>query len=415
MEKLNVLDKLTKSCGKETICNFWEPYCDLFMLNYFNTLDKDCEDHPCYGLKGFCQSYRDKKKLEDVIMYQLAGHLTNQATCYATLNTYCTKWERDNHTTFDALCKDRNGNDTKVREALCTKLLVRVAAQCVLSITKLLEAEKEIQEMIDENHKLDKITKDLLSKIDMNLFLHRKKEPISGLLILSRQETAILNIMETEADAFDVIAKALDLYMKTKGKCQQLLRIECAFTAKCPYSICTCTNIREKCLELKPLEKIPFITDKIIDTATETSEITKNQSDYTIDKDCATVSSMEQGTANTVLSTIDIVVTNAIIRTTYITVTHAIIHTKNIKITNLVLHISTTTEVNTTTFTHISLSIETITLSSIETDLSTTDTTDTQKDEEKVIISSGGIKIKDRKRFMDHQQKKNQHVYLETN
>ncbi|KAG5518611.1 hypothetical protein PMAC_003009 [Pneumocystis sp. 'macacae'] len=296
MKTEKVVEEAKKNNGKneETICANWMPYCNKYMSSCEN-LAAD-EGHTCKKLKEQCKSYLTQRNHEDILMSEFKGHLSNKNNCVTNLDKYCTEWDQAGNQTLKGFCSntDATKDNNTVRDELCEKLVERVQKKCQGLKEKLEEEKKELDEQKTEYEKIKKETEKVIK--EANLVLSRvgatdekaaggKKDTKRFRLV--RRDTKV-EVTEKELKAFDLTARAFNLYLELKEKCDHL-REECGFKEECSCKD-ACDKIDNIC-KVKPLEvkeyKVQAETKNITTTVTKTETV--GQEGKTLGEQCKSI------------------------------------------------------------------------------------------------------------------------------
>ncbi|KAG5517812.1 hypothetical protein PMAC_000265 [Pneumocystis sp. 'macacae'] len=268
IEASNIIDQLKKNGNKkESICNSWMPFCTKFISSCGNLTVKN--GGKCKELEKECKSFIEREKLEKKVVDELKGHLKTEEKCKETLNRYCTQWEEANNG-LKILCTDKNkdkGNDSKVREVLCKKLVGYVKKQCPELERKLSEAKNRLEKKEKEYENIKKETEEAMKTAGLNLFTtknagNKSEDKVEAAASNTAKNmaqfrlvrrNAVAKVTEDEVKAFDLVSQTLSLYVELKEECEDSLR-KCGFEEECEKYKDTCKTVKRICTELKPLE-----------------------------------------------------------------------------------------------------------------------------------------------------------------
>ncbi|KTW32230.1 uncharacterized protein T551_00912, partial [Pneumocystis jirovecii RU7] len=289
METMNVISEIAKK--EEKICEFWAPYCKKYEQNC-EKLKNGGKDGQCKKLNKKCKSFLEKEALENKVVEELKGSLSNVGECNNTLNIYCTQLKKAENG-LETLCKSKENtkSDIKVREELCEKLIKRIKEKC----SKLKDELEEVKEVLEKKEEKYKKIKEEAEKAmeDANLILSRAKGPdnnnnksvnkdssdtpkegkgTTGFKLVRRN--AKVHVTEKELAAFDLVARAFDLYLELKEICNHSLK-NCGFKKECDCED-PCKKIQGICSTLEPLKVRPheIVTKNITTTTTTTTTTT---------------------------------------------------------------------------------------------------------------------------------------------
>nr|QJX19859.1 large surface protein PCAN_A1.4.3 [Pneumocystis canis] len=264
----------------EELCPTWLPYCDQLSSTCPETNQEYLNISLCQEIQKYCQPYQKRQALEDAVLYKFQGHLENESKCNFTLEQYCTQWKKSSNNSLVSLCKDTsdsNKNDTQVKKELCERLVDRVKKLCKKLPDKLKEEKEELTERVSTYEKLKNKTENatkgtnvILTFTIKNNTTNKTDTPSHALVKRSESQPPITLL---EAQAFDLVAMTVDLYVDLKEKCRKLL-LDCGFEKECQNIKKECEKIKESCDKLKPLEMKPPQT--ITNTETFTSTVTEN-------------------------------------------------------------------------------------------------------------------------------------------
>ncbi|KAG5436823.1 hypothetical protein PCANB_001946, partial [Pneumocystis canis] len=79
------MDKLRK------LCPSWVPYCDALLPSCPKLKGNDTVKL-CREIQTYCKPYQTRQALEDAVLYEFRGNLTNINTCNTTLKEHCATW-----------------------------------------------------------------------------------------------------------------------------------------------------------------------------------------------------------------------------------------------------------------------------------------------------------------------------------
>ncbi|KTW27606.1 uncharacterized protein T551_03105 [Pneumocystis jirovecii RU7] len=88
MKNHNIVDNATNNNTMEETCTLWTPYCDRFTPSC-SELEDGTDDGECKKLNEKCKLFYEKKKLQNKLINELKGSLSNNNDCTAMLNKYC--------------------------------------------------------------------------------------------------------------------------------------------------------------------------------------------------------------------------------------------------------------------------------------------------------------------------------------
>ncbi|KAG5436816.1 hypothetical protein PCANB_002204, partial [Pneumocystis canis] len=270
-------------------CPIWAPYCDQLLPNCEDELDKDDPNISlCKEIQTYCQPYQERQTLEDAVLYEFRGSLNGTNTCNTTLEERCFTWTETGNNTFSSLCRKNSTYDSKkdndtVKKELCQRLVDRVKKLCKKLPDKLKKEQEELAKRIGVYNELKNKTENatkgtnviLTFTIENNTTNETNSTPSHALVKRSQSHPPIT---EKEAQAFDLVAMTIDLYVDLKEKCRKLL-LDCGFK-ECKGSEDPCKGIKESCDKLKPLEMRPP------EVTTSTTTIIKN---VTVDSEGKTI------------------------------------------------------------------------------------------------------------------------------
>ncbi|KTW27609.1 uncharacterized protein T551_03108, partial [Pneumocystis jirovecii RU7] len=284
-----VLNDAKEETKKESICEFWIPYCERFMSsckNLANTGTKDCVE-----LRKECSSFIKKKELENKVLDELKGNLSSDDECKKTLDKYCAVWANASNG-LEVLCIDTSNaktkNDAKVRKKLCKKLIARITEQCPKLFNELAEAKDKLKKKKEEYKRIKEEAEKAMEAA--NFILSRAKGPdnnksvnknssdapkegkdTTGFKLVRR--SAKVHVTEKELAAFDLVAQTFNLYVELKEICQHSQK-GCGFRKECANCEEVCKAVDRVCLRLEPLKIKPYevktVTETNITTVTET-------------------------------------------------------------------------------------------------------------------------------------------------
>ncbi|KAG5436831.1 hypothetical protein PCANB_001677, partial [Pneumocystis canis] len=265
------------------LCPTWLPFCNQLSSTCPEEVNQDGLNISfCQEIQTYCEPYKTREALENKVMYEFQGSLTNNAQCMFKLKSYCIFWEQMDNNTYKSLvslCKDTtsdpNKNDTQVKERLCERLLYRVKKLCKKLPDKLKKEKEELSRRIEFYEKLKEDAKQKANTTNVILTFSIKndttnKTNTTSHALVKRSEHHP-TITETEAEAFDLVAMVITEYVELEEKCRKLL-LDCGFEKECPESKDPCKGIKESCNNLKPLEmRPPEVTTSTTTTTTTTT------------------------------------------------------------------------------------------------------------------------------------------------
>nr|QJX19855.1 large surface protein PCAN_A1.15.5 [Pneumocystis canis] len=285
IKESNIVNTLNKANGNmdqlRELCPTWLPYCDQLLSTCPETGQDDVNISFCKEIQTYCEPYKTREALENKVMYEFQGSLTDNTQCMFKLKSYCTQWEKMDNNTYNSLvslCKDtsdpKKNNDKEVKEELCKRLLYRVKKLCKKLPDKLKKEKEELTKRIkvyndlkqEAEGKANKTNVILTFSIENNNTDKTNNTPSHGLVKRSEPRPAVT---EREAQAFDLVAIVLTEYVELKEKCKKLL-LDCGFKEECKDSEGPCKEIEKKCKELEPLKMRPP------EVTTSTTTITQN-------------------------------------------------------------------------------------------------------------------------------------------
>ncbi|KAG5513448.1 hypothetical protein PMAC_001512 [Pneumocystis sp. 'macacae'] len=299
IETLNVVKQSEEENKRESVCSFWEAYCDKFMFSCNNLIDNG--NGVCEELKKNCKPYREKYDLETQVMYEFRGKLANKDKCRVTLDQYCTQWTKTKNKTLESLCTASSANDNATRDKLCEKLVGRAKARCGELSTKLETAKGEIKtkvegvkELNEEAKKASESANLILSRLETKVDSENDSKNVPANVgkdansaggsntdqktqfrFIRRGKVEVL-VTEAEIKAFEAVSKALEAYIEVNEECR-VLKLECGFKEECPACKDACNAIEKECNKLEPLEvkkhKVQTETKNITTTVTSTVEV----------------------------------------------------------------------------------------------------------------------------------------------
>ncbi|KAG5518208.1 hypothetical protein PMAC_003394 [Pneumocystis sp. 'macacae'] len=276
IETLDVVKQSKEENKRESVCSFWEAYCDKFMFSCNNLINNG--NGVCEELKKNCKPYREKYDLETQVMYEFRGKLANKDKCRVTLDQYCTQWTKTKNKTLESLCSASSANDNATRDELCEKLVGRAKARCGELSTKLETAKGEIKTKVERVKELNEEAKKasesanlILSRLETKVDSENnsKNVPASAgkdansaggsntdqktqFRLIRRGKVEVL-VTEAEIKAFEAVSKALEAYVEVNEECR-VLKLECGFKEECPACKDACNAIEKECNKLEPLE-----------------------------------------------------------------------------------------------------------------------------------------------------------------
>ncbi|KAG5436817.1 hypothetical protein PCANB_002203, partial [Pneumocystis canis] len=266
-------------------CPIWAPYCNQLLSTCPETNQEYLNISLCQEIQTYCKPYQEKQTLEDALLYKFQGSLKDESECNSTLEKHCTTWNQND--TFGSLCNDTSNSskNDKVKE-LCQRLVDRVKKLCKKLPDKLKEENEELTRRIKVYNDLKQEAEGKANKTNVILTFSIKNDttnktdtPSHALVKRSESQPPITIL---EAEAFDLVAMTVDLYVDLKEKCRKLL-LDCGFK-ECQSSQDTCNEINDKCGALKPLEmKQPqTITNTETSTLTVTEKVIVDSEGKTI-------------------------------------------------------------------------------------------------------------------------------------
>ncbi|KTW25525.1 uncharacterized protein T551_03705, partial [Pneumocystis jirovecii RU7] len=287
METMKIVDKIENK--EEEVCGLWAPYCKKFTPSCTELEENGGKG--CKKLNKKCESFFKKKELENKAIDGLKGNLATNEECKETLKKYCVALTNATNG-LETLCKSNEANkkDEDVRKEVCEKLVKQVQEKCL----KLQEELTEISEKLKEKGKnYEKIKKEAEEAMkEANLVLSRlettnkksannavnnasvapKETKDATQFKLIRRNTNT-QVTKKELEAFDLVARAFDLYVELKEICDHSLK-DCGFKKECKCEN-PCGKIQEVCSKLEPLKVKPYeTTTKNITTTTTTTTTT---------------------------------------------------------------------------------------------------------------------------------------------
>ncbi|KAG4303560.1 hypothetical protein PCK1_000078 [Pneumocystis canis] len=271
------MEKLRKDCPT------WLPYCNQLSSTCPEEVNQnDLNITLCQQIQTYCKPYQERQAVENAVLYEFRGNLTNRDQCMFKLESYCTFWEKMDNNTYNSLvslCKDTssnsNKNDTQVKEKLCERLLYRVKKLCKILPKELKKEQEELTKRIkvynDLKNKAENATKGTNVILTFSIKNNSTNETNSTSHALVKRSQSYPTITKTEAEAFDLVAIVISEYVELKEKCKKL-RLDCGFK-ECTGSQNTCKGIEKKCGELEPLKmRPPEVTTSTTTTTTTTTE-----------------------------------------------------------------------------------------------------------------------------------------------
>ncbi|EMR09069.1 hypothetical protein PNEG_02839 [Pneumocystis murina B123] len=359
---INKIEKTNKALTKE-ICMFWDPYCHQYIENCPEILKQEninTKRAHCLKLQRYCTPLWENLRLEGELIHELKSSLINDTICKETLEKYYTKWKSEKNQTFDSASEDKNGSSEHLRRNVCKKLIEKVKRKCSALKNEL---DKEKDELKEKNE-YEKVKKEAENFMKVtNLLLSKPKKNENGQsATLSVQNNSVLapvapstapptaaesassqggtehtteqrlilrrfvdeGVSKTETNAFDLMTRALKLYLGMKEDCKTL-QVNCGFRENCLNFGTVCEDIDKLC-NVKPLEVIPHHTLILttISTATRTATMPNNSD---ID-DNVTTSIKEAATEQcTLIRTINTSVIDTSLHTSTMTSTSAVTST----------------------------------------------------------------------------------------
>ncbi|KAG5520270.1 hypothetical protein PMAC_001349 [Pneumocystis sp. 'macacae'] len=261
---------------KESACDFWEPYCDVFMSNCKKLIQDNGKDGKCKELKGNCKLYRELQDREKEIMHELRGSLNEKNKCQSTLDKRCLNWAQTNNYTFKNFCSNTGIKNGAPKDKLCEKLIKRIKKRCAELSTKLGNMAIELEKNVKIVKGLNEVAKKALE--NAKLTLNKQKIGINNAALILfynantgmridlktntsqknqsgylQQKDAEVNLTNKEVEVFDAATEALKVYAEVKTECENLL-LECGFKDDCSEYKGACKKIEDACNKLKPLE-----------------------------------------------------------------------------------------------------------------------------------------------------------------
>ncbi|KTW29440.1 uncharacterized protein T551_02056 [Pneumocystis jirovecii RU7] len=299
MEDHKVIEKSKEDEERDDICFLWEEYCDMLMENCPHKLkhDNNGGNGPCMKLKNNCKTFREKKPLLKVLMYNMKGSLTRKDICVNQLNNYCRNSMKSNKT-LKNLCQKYN-KDEKTRNKICDKFIKWVKILCDTLPIKLDKAVEDLKNRANEFKKAKQETEKAVN--DSGLFLlisqaiNEKQNyyrfntrsnihnNVTAYIKLMRRE----DVLDTHPSvrqglAFDLISLVIELYLEAKAICDHSIQ-ECVFENDCLKFKDSCKEIDKYCKEFELPEAISLVITSI-STVTITDSLKDTQSESTIIK-----------------------------------------------------------------------------------------------------------------------------------
>ncbi|KAG5518206.1 hypothetical protein PMAC_003392 [Pneumocystis sp. 'macacae'] len=323
---------------KELACDFWEPYCDVFMSNCKKLVQDNGKDGKCKKLKEDCKLYRELQDKEKAIMYELRGSLNEKNKCQSTFDKYCLNWDKTNNHTFKNFCSSAGTKAGLPKNELCEKLIERVKERCTGLSTKLRDMAIELEKSVKTVKELNEVAKKALG--NAKLTLNKQKTGINNatLILLYNENTNMrtdlktntsqrnpfgyvyqkkteVDVTDKEVEAFDAATEALRVYAEVKAECKNLL-LECGFKEDCSGYKDSCETIEDACSNLKPLEiklsKKEVINQTIIGTVITGTKFDGTQKTLIIGGQCVLVRTIDRWVASTSIYTRTSVVTSTV-------------------------------------------------------------------------------------------------------
>ncbi|KAG5436818.1 hypothetical protein PCANB_001949, partial [Pneumocystis canis] len=250
------------------LCPTWLPFCNQLSSTCPEEVNQDGLNISfCQEIQTYCEPYKTREALENKVMYEFRGNLTNRDQCMFKLESYCVFWEKMDNNTYNSLvslCKDTssnsNKNDTQVKKELCERLVYRVKKLCKKLPIKLEKKNEELTERIKIYNDLKKKAEEASNTTNVILTFNiennstNKTNTTTSHALVKRSQTHP-TITEKEAEAFDLVAMVITEYVELKEKCKKLL-LDCGFK-ECKGSEDPCKKINKACTDLKPLEMRP--------------------------------------------------------------------------------------------------------------------------------------------------------------
>ncbi|KAG5520151.1 hypothetical protein PMAC_001227 [Pneumocystis sp. 'macacae'] len=314
---------------KELACDFWEPYCDVFMSNCKKLVQDNGKDGKCKELKENCKLYRELQDKEKAIMYELRGSLNEKNKCQSTFDKYCLNWDKTNNHTFKNFCNSAGTKASVPKNELCEKLIERVKERCTELSTELRDMAIELEKSVKAVKGLNEVAKKALGNAKLTLNKQETDINNAALILLYnansantnmrtklktntsqknpsgylQQKKAEVDITDKEVEAFDATTEVLKVYTEVEAKCRNLL-LECGFKEDCSEYGDSCKRIEEACNKLKSLEiKLPG-KEAINQTTIEATVIIKTgprgtQKTLIVGGECFSVRTTDKWVTNT--------------------------------------------------------------------------------------------------------------------